>query len=76
MQNIVATISESDTPLTQPCSLDVHAGLIALRVKHGSDTPIGHRCSNIAELLKAPVPTGHLIKRQMTDLERLLATSQ
>ncbi len=26
--------------------------LIALRVKHGADTPIGHRCSNLIEQLK------------------------
>jgi hypothetical protein len=26
--------------------------LIAMRVRHGADTPIGHRCSNIVEQLK------------------------
>lgn len=26
--------------------------LIALRVKYGADTPIGHRCSNLIEMLE------------------------
>ena len=43
--------------------------LIALRVKHGADSAIGHRCSNIAEMLKNGVnPT-----KQMAELQALLA---
>lgn len=50
--------------------------LIALRVAHGADTPIGHRCSNIIELLQAPELPKHLLKRQMDDLARLRADLQ
>lgn len=49
-----------------PSSLD------ALRRKHGATSPIGHRCSNIAELLKMPELPTHLIRRQMDDLQQLL----
>jgi hypothetical protein len=31
--------------------LTVRRDLIALREKHGADTPIGHRCSNLIEQL-------------------------
>lgn len=55
--------------------------LIALREAHGADTPIGHRCSNIVELIQnANAITGddhdrcvRFIGRQMDDLQRLLA---
>ncbi len=61
---------------------DVHTirkQLDALRVKHGADTPIGHRCSNIIELLKAHgIATGFrkaylafYIERQMAGLAAL-----
>lgn len=57
--------------------------LIALRTKHGADSPIGHRCSNIIELIQAPVvdpihrrTATDLIQKQMSDLQRLLAASQ
>jgi hypothetical protein len=30
----------------------VRAQLDALRAKHGADTPIGHRCSNLIEMMK------------------------
>lgn len=46
--------------------------LFALREKHGATSPIGHRCSNIAELLKMPELPTHLIRRQMDDLQQLL----
>jgi uridine kinase len=49
------TCDAGGTNLTQPRSLDVHAvrkQLDALRAKHGADTPIGHRCSNLIEQLK------------------------
>jgi hypothetical protein len=41
------TDSKSDTPLTEDSLPSVRAALIALRAKHGADTPIGHRCSNL-----------------------------
>ena len=47
--------------------------LIALRVKYGAESPIGHRCSNIVELLKKKPPPTELIKRQMAELQALLA---
>lgn len=49
--------------------------LIATRFDHGADTPIGHRCSNIVELLQVPELPTALIKRQMDDLQRLLQGS-
>lgn len=50
--------------------------LDALRRKHGPTSPIGHRCSNIAELLKMPELPTHLIRRQMDDLQRLVADGE
>ena len=58
--------------------------LIALRVKHGADTPIGHRCSNLIEQIKSyrskvarddfgADVIQRLIKRSMTELQSLLA---
>jgi hypothetical protein len=46
--------------------------LIALREKHGADSPIGHRCSNLVELIQMASPPAELVKRQMSDLQRLL----
>jgi hypothetical protein len=46
--------------------------LIALREKHGADSPIGHRCSNIVELIQIPNPSAELVQRQISDLQRLL----
>lgn len=49
------TCDTGGTNLTHACSLDVpaiYAQLDALRAKHGADTPIGHRCSNLIEQLK------------------------
>lgn len=46
--------------------------MIALRVKYGADTPIGHRCSNIIEGLKNKVPPA-LIAKQMRELQALVA---
>lgn len=46
--------------------------LIAMRVKHGADTRIGHRCSNIAELINVSEPPMGLISRQVAELHRLL----
>lgn len=50
---------------------DTRRDLIATRVKYGANTPIGHRCSNIVELLQTKAPA--LIAKQMADLERMLA---
>lgn len=49
--------------------------LIATRVKHGADTPIGHRCSNIVEMLENGVGPATIAK-QMADLDRLLSGQQ
>ncbi len=88
MQNKVGGISETDTPLTQPRSgfdlEDTRRQLIALRVKHGANSPIGHRCSNIVELIQsADSATGdtHMhcirnIQKQMAGIQRLLQASQ
>lgn len=64
---------EIGAKLTQVCSLRV---LRELRSKHGATSPIGHRCSNIAELLKMPELPTHLICRQMDDLQRLVADGE
>ncbi len=67
---------KSGTLLTQPRSgfdlENTRRDLIALRVKYGADTPIGHRCSNIAELLDNGGPP-ELIAKQTAELKRLLA---
>jgi hypothetical protein len=46
--------------------------LLAMRSRHGADTPIGHRCSNVIEMLRQPVPYRAGIRRQLDDIERLL----
>ncbi len=53
---------------------DTRRDLIALRVKHGADTPIGHRCSNLIELLQVPELPKALVQRQMADLARLTSS--
>jgi hypothetical protein len=67
---------KSDTPLTQPSSgFDLEntcRDLIALRVKHGADTPIGHRCSNLDVMLRKGAPAANIAK-QMRELQALLA---
>jgi hypothetical protein len=50
--------------------------LIALRVKHGADSDIGHGCSNIIELIQQPELPSKLIQYQTERLARLLATVQ
>lgn len=47
--------------------------LIALRVKHGATSAVGHHASNIAELLKMPKPPAHLLQRQLDGLQRAWA---
>lgn len=71
------TCEKIDTPLTQGRSgsdpIDTRRHLIALRVKYGADTPIGHRCSNLVEMLGNPYPPVVMIRKQMAELEALLA---
>ena len=55
---------------------DTRRDLIALRLAHGADTPIGHRCSNIIELIQEPEPARDLIRQQMNDLAQLMAGLQ
>lgn len=45
--------------------------LIATRIKHGANTPIGHRCSNIVEMLESGAPPTMIVK-QMNKLAQLL----
>lgn len=75
--NVSGTRAASDTPLTQRSSRDVleqtRRDLIAIRVAHGADSPIGYRCSNLIELIQMPELATGLIQRQMADLARLRA---
>jgi len=53
--------------------------LTVLRAKHGSDTPIGHRCSNILEQLEhwataegeRKVMLGKNIEKQIAEMEQI-----
>jgi|GEM_PF-5881889 len=78
--NATGTNGKIDAPLTQSGSgyvLDqTRRNLIALRVKHGAETPIGHRCSNLIELLQVPEIPSWMIVRQMADLQRLTRAFQ
>jgi len=56
--------------------------LIVMREAHGADSEIGHRCSNLIELLQnyddagsanSELAISRLIVRQEADLKRLLA---
>jgi hypothetical protein len=66
--------------LTQPSSRTVleqtRRDLIVMREAYGADTPVGHRCSNIVELLQMPELPKALLARQMADLARLRAGLQ
>jgi len=75
--NGTGTCQDIGTPLTQAGSLDVlRRDLIAKRVRYGADSPIGHRCSNLIELLQVPEIPTYLISRQMRDMEQLLNDAQ
>ncbi len=50
---------------------DARRGLIAMRVRHGADTAVGHRCSNIEVMLRKGVSLA-AVGRQVADLERVL----
>lgn len=78
--NGTGTNRKIDTPLTQPCSPDVlsrtRRDLIVMRDAHGADTAVGHRCSNVVELIQVPELPKFQIEQQMADLQRLLADLQ
>jgi hypothetical protein len=78
--NDVGTVSNIDVGLTQPGSRTVleqtRRDLIVMREAHGADSAIGHRCSNIVELLQMPELPRTLLARQMADLHRLTSTIQ
>ena len=58
--------------------------LIATRAKHGAETPIGHRCSNLLGMLDSMKTTtddqrtglAKNITDQMTDLEQLTQNTE
>lgn len=83
-KNDSATCTGIDAGLTQPRSgFDLETtrrDLIAMRLKHGADSKIGMRCSNVIEQLQNILRgTGDRwqlldnLPRQMADLERLTA---
>jgi hypothetical protein len=78
--NDSGTCTTTDTPLTRGCSGSdlerTRRDLIVMREAHGADSPIGHRCSNIVELLQMPELPKDLLQRQMIDLARLRAGLQ
>ena len=78
--NDAGTCSEGDTQLTRAGSRDVldqtRRDLIVMREAHGADSPIGHRCSNIVELIQVPEVPKFQLERQMADLQRLLRDVQ
>jgi hypothetical protein len=78
--NVTGTSGKIDTPLTHPGSRDVleqiRRDLIVMREAYGADSAIGHRCSNIVELLQMPELPKALLQRQMSDLARLRAGLQ
>lgn len=50
----------------------IRRDMTAIREAHGADSEIGHRCSNIVELIQMEKPPARLIARQMADLQQLL----
>lgn len=71
--NDSGTCQKIDTPLTQDGSRDVPTGLVQLRRRHGYDTPIGHRCSNILEMLDAGTAKPADIAVQVRELSGLVS---
>jgi hypothetical protein len=59
LENDAGTCALRDTQGTQPRSADVHAitamraDLLDMSKRHGPDTAIGHRCTNMVEQLNA-----------------------
>jgi hypothetical protein len=75
LQNDSRTCRPTGTRLTQASSRtvleDARRDLIVMRDAHGADSPIGHRCSNIVELIQMRNPPRDLVQRQTADLARL-----
>lgn len=86
-QNEASTCQQIDTDLTRGRSPTVHGeiemnfdhentrrDLIALRVKHGANSPIGHRCSSLIEMLdNFATATGEQKERLAKNIEKLMA---
>lgn len=53
----------------------MRANLIAQRKEYGSESAVGHHCSNLIELLQLPELPRDLIRRQLKGLQRLLGTA-
>ena len=51
-------------------------GLVKLRRAHGHDTPIGHRASNILEMMDAGTAKPADIARQVAELSSLLSKGE
>ena len=62
--------------LPHPSMEETRRHLIALREKHGATSAIGFRCSNIVELIQTPELPALLIRKQMADLQSLLAAGE
>lgn len=52
---------------------EMRRDLIVMRNKHGPTSPIGHRCSNLIELIQLPELPQAQYDRQMADLRKFLA---
>jgi hypothetical protein len=80
-ENVARTCEPSDTGLARTCSQDVQRDLAAMRTRHGADSPIGHRCSNllgqIRNLRKEPDKDARArlrenIEKSLADIQRLM----
>lgn len=67
-----AAMPKDEPQETSPDYEQTRRELIALRTKYGATSPIGHRCSNIIELLQAETASADIIQRQVSDLQRLV----
>ena len=47
--------------------------LMALRVKHGPTSSVGHHLSNLLELIDLPTPPAFQLKQQIRGLQRAMA---
>ena len=50
--------------------------LMALRVKHGATSSVGHHLSNLLELIDLPTPPAFQLKQQIRGLQRALAQGE
>lgn len=71
LQNDARTCNQIGTRLTQRRSADVPDGLVQMRRRHGFDSPIGRRCSNILEMLDAGTAKPADIAEQVAELAAL-----